>query len=311
MSNPIAIAERTRRVKQMASELGFDFCGISKATMLEDEAQRLESWLKAGKHGKMSYMENHFEKRVDPRKLVPDCRSVVSLLYNYYPEKEQDTDAEVKISRYAYGMDYHFVIKDLLKQFFARIQEEIGGVSGRVFVDSAPVLDKAWAVKSGLGWMGKHTNLINKEKGSYFFIAELIIDLELEEDGPIKDYCGTCTRCIDACPTDAIEEAYKVDGSKCISYFTIELKDAIPEDMKGKFEDWAFGCDICQEVCPWNKFSSPHHQPLFEPKPQLLEMKKGDWVEITKELFDELFRKSAIKRTGFEGLKRNIRFLDD
>jgi len=303
--------ERSAQIKVFAKELGFDFCGISEADFLEEEAPRLEQWLNKGMHGKMSYMENHFDKRLDPRILVPGAKSVISLLFNYYPENDQLSTTAPKISRYAYGADYHSVIKDKLKAFLERIQSEIGKVDGRVFVDSAPVLDKAWAKKSGLGWVGKHSNLINKSQGSYFFIAELILDLELTADGPIKDYCGTCTKCIDACPTDAIIEPYVVDGSRCISYFTIELKDAIPIEMQGKFEDWAFGCDICQEVCPWNRFSTSHTEAQFTPSAVLSSTAKTEWSEMTKELFNELFRKSAVKRTGYEGLKRNLKFLDN
>ena len=257
----------------------------------------------------MGYMENHFDKRLDPTLLVPGAKSVVSLLLNYFPQETQREDS-YKLSKYAYGRDYHFVIKDKLKQLLHFINEEIGEVGGRAFVDSAPVLDKAWAAKSGLGWIGKNSNLLSKKTGSFFFIAELIIDLELEYDTPVTDHCGSCTACIDACPTDAIYEPYKVDGSKCISYYTIELKDSIPESEKGKFEDWMFGCDICQDVCPWNRFSKPHNEPLFDPHPDLLKFDKKDWQEITRETFNEIFRKSAVKRTKYDGLKRNINFLD-
>lgn len=297
----------SRLLKQHAARLGFQFCGISKANFLEDQAPRLENWLKNGKHGQMGYMENHFDKRLDPRLLVPGARSVVSLLYNYHHPAKQPDNAP-KISQYAYGEDYHFVLRDKLRELLEVLREEIGEIDGRVFVDSAPVLEKVWAARSGTGWVGKHTNLINKQQGSYFFLAELIIDLELEPDGPIKDYCGTCTRCIDACPTDAITP-YEVDGSRCISYFTIELKEAIPTSMQGQFDNWMFGCDICQEVCPWNRFSQPHQEPRFQAHEQLLEMDGRQWQELTKELFNELFRKSAVKRTGYEGLKRNIGFL--
>lgn len=276
---------------------------------MDDDARHLENWLNQERHGEMGYMENYFDKRIDPRLLVPGAKSVVSLLLNYYPEEQSLSEGSHKISKYAYGQDYHFVIKDKLKTFMKSIHEEIGEVSGRVFVDSAPVLDKAWARESGIGWMGKHSNLINREMGSFFFIAELILDLELELDTPIKDYCGDCTACIDACPTDAIYEPYKVDGSKCISYFTIELKSSIPTDMSGQFEDWVFGCDICQDVCPWNRFSKKHNEPLFDPKPELLSMSSADWEEITEEVFDQLFERSAITRTKIEGLKRNIKFI--
>jgi epoxyqueuosine reductase len=302
---------RANWIKQKSRELGFSYVGISEATYLEQEAPRLEAWLKNEYQGEMSYMANHFDKRLDPRILVPGAKSVISLLLNYSTDRTQAEGAP-QLSKYAYGEDYHFVIKDKLKDLLAAIQEEIGDVSGRVFVDSAPVMDKVWAQKSGLGWIGKHTNLINKEKGSYFFIAELILDLDLAPDAPINDYCGTCTKCIDACPTDAIVEPYSVDGSKCISYFTIELRSpSLPEDWKGKFENWMFGCDICQEVCPWNRFAENHNEPRFEPHPQLLSMDSADWKDLTEEIFQEIFRRSAVKRTKFEGLKRNLKFLSD
>ena len=316
--NTIQVQKHTTLIKEEAKALGFEFCGVSRAEFLEEEAPRLETWLKEKMQGEMAYMANHFDKRLDPRLLVDGAKSVVSLLYNYFPEEdlakksEQRQNGEeesYKISKYAYGRDYHYVIKDKLKALFEFIQENIGEVGGRVFVDSAPVMDKAWAQKSGLGWVGKHTNLLNRQIGSFFFIAELIIDLELTPDTPIKDYCGTCTRCIDACPTDAIAAPYVVDGSRCISYFTIELKEEIPTTMKGQFENWIFGCDICQDVCPWNRFSKPHQEPLFEPHPDLKNMRKQDWEEITEEVFRELFRKSAVKRTKLKGLKRNIRFV--
>lgn len=299
----------TKLIKTEAQRLGFMSCGISKAKFLEVEAPRLEKWLNENRNGEMSYMQNHFDKRLDPTLLVPGAKSVVSLLLNYFPQQTQHKDT-YKLSKYAYGRDYHFVIKDKLKSLLHFINEEIGEVGGRAFVDSAPVLDKAWAAKSGLGWIGKNSNLLSKKTGSFFFIAELIIDLELEYDTPVTDHCGSCTACIDACPTDAIYEPYKVDGSKCISYYTIELKDSIPESEKGKFEDWMFGCDICQDVCPWNRFSKPHSEPLFDPHPDLLQMTKHDWEEITRETFNEIFRKSAVKRTKYDGLKRNINFLD-
>ena len=299
----------TSIIKKIAYELGFQFCGISKAEFLAEEAPRLEKWLKDSKHGKMSYMENHFDMRLDPSLLVPGAKSIVSLIYNYYPEQKQKEDS-FKVSKYAYGKDYHFVLKEKLKLFLARIRTEIGDVDGRVFVDSAPVMDKVWAKKSGLGWVGKHSNLIHPKKGSFFFIAELIIDLELEADGPIKDYCGTCTRCIDACPTDAIVQPYVVDGSKCISYLTIELKDeVIPSEFTGKMNDWMFGCDICQDVCPWNRFSSTHTEPLFSPNNLWLHYTKNDWKDLTDELFSNLFKNSAVKRTKKEGLMRNINFI--
>jgi epoxyqueuosine reductase len=302
----------TKLIKDKAKELGFFFCGISKADFLKEEAPRLEKWLKEERNGKMDYMQNHFDMRLDPRLLVDNAKSVVSLLLNYYTdEKQEDLDAP-KISQYAFGEDYHFVIKNKLKEFFSYIQEEIGEVGGRVFVDSAPVMDKAWAKKSGLGWVGKHSNLVNPKKGSFFFIAELILDLELTADGPMKDYCGSCTRCIDACPTDAIIEPYVVDGSKCISYLTIELKEQlIPNEFKGKAENWMFGCDICQDVCPWNRFSSPHKEPKFNPHDQLLKMSKADWEDISEEIFRELFKNSAVKRAKYTGLVRNIKFLSE
>lgn len=295
-------------IKAESKRLGFLSCGISKAEFLEEEAPRLESWLNKNHHGQMSYMENHFDKRLNPKLLVDDSKSVISLLLNYFPSEEQNRDS-YKISKYSYGQDYHFVIKEKLKELLNTIQSQIGDVSGRVFVDSAPVLDKAWAAKSGLGWIGKNSNLITQKVGSFYFIAELIIDLELEYDYPTTDHCGTCTACIDACPTDAIVAPYVVDGSKCISYFTIELKDNLPIEMKGKFDDWAFGCDICQDVCPWNRFSKPHNEPLFNPNPELLSFSKKDWEEITNDTFNKVFKNSAVKRTKFKGFKRNINFL--
>ncbi|MBZ9729559.1 tRNA epoxyqueuosine(34) reductase QueG [Salegentibacter sp. JZCK2] len=298
----------TSLIKAEAKRLGFLSCGISKAEFLEAEAPRLEEFLNKNRHGEMRWMENNFDKRLDPTKLVEGSKSVISLLLNYYPEETQREDS-YKISKYAYGRDYHFVIKGKLKQLLLFMQEEIGEISGRAFVDSAPVMDKAWAAKSGLGWIGKHSNLLSKQTGSFYFIAELIVDLDLEYDTPVTDHCGSCTACIDACPTDAIVEPYKVDGSKCISYFTIELKDELPNSYKNQFEDWMFGCDICQDVCPWNRFSKPHNEPLFNPHPELLEKDKQGWEELTKETFNEIFRKSAVKRTKFEGLKRNIEFL--
>ena len=302
--------KHTHLIKAEAKRLGFLSCGVSKAEFLEEEAPRLETWLKKNMHGQMQYMENHFDKRLDPTKLVDGARSVISLLLNYYPDQLQNNEAP-QISKYAYGTDYHFVIKDKLKQLLSFINEEIGEVSGRAFVDSAPVLDKTWAARSGLGWLGKHTNLITQQVGSFYFIAELIIDLDLEYDTPTTDHCGTCTACIDTCPTQAIVEPYVVDGSKCISYFTIELKDNIPTEFKGKFNDWMFGCDVCQDVCPWNRFSKSHNEPLFDPHPELLSMTRKDWEEITQETFNKVFKNSAVKRTKYSGLTRNIRFLND
>ncbi len=299
----------TALIKSESKRLGFDYCGISKADFLEEEAPRLEKWLNGNMHGQMSYMQNHFDKRLDPRLLVPGAKSVVSLLLNYYPSEKQNDETAPKISKYAYGEDYHFVLKEKLNPLLEFIKENIGDVDGRVFVDSAPVMDKAWAKKSGLGWIGKNSNLINKESGSFYFIAELIIDLELEYDGPVKDYCGTCTRCIDACPTDAISAPYVVNGSKCISYFTIELKENIPNVVKGKFDNWAFGCDICQDVCPWNKFAKPNKEKHFQPKDELLGLTKNDWQELTEETFKRVFKNSAVKRTKFTGLRRNINFI--
>lgn len=296
-------------VKQIAQRLGFMACGISKADFLAEEAPRLEAWLTQNYHGEMGYMARNFDKRLDPRKLVPGAKSVVSLLYNYFPSTSQQDKAAPKIARYAYGKDYHRVVKDKLFEFMHEIQHQIGAVEGRVFVDSAPVLEKAWAAKSGLGWVGKNTNLIRKQNGSYFFIAELIVDLDLAPDGAVTDHCGSCTACLDACPTNAFVAPYQLDASKCISYFTIELKDAIPTEVKGQFDNWAFGCDICQEVCPWNRFSIPHNESDFEPHPELMQLSKNDWEEITEEVFDRLFEVSAVQRTGFYGLKRNLEFL--
>jgi epoxyqueuosine reductase len=298
-------------IKQEAQRLGFLSCGISKADFLAEEAPRLEQWLNANMHGQMGYMANHFDKRLDPRKLVDGAKSVITVLLNYYPSETQKDPKAPKISKYAYGNDYHHVIKGKLLELVNFINEEIGEVGGRAFVDSAPVMDKAWAAKAGLGWIGKNTNLINSKAGSFFFIGELILDIELEPDGPTTDHCGTCTACIDACPTEAIIQPYVVDGSKCISYFTIELKDAIPTSMKGQFDNWAFGCDVCQDVCPWNRFSKPHSEPQFNPHPDLLEMTKQDWEELTEDVFKKVFQKSAVKRAKFSGLKRNIAFISE
>lgn len=297
----------SQNVKEVAKQLGFDFCGISKAVFLEEEAPRLEKWLKENKHGQMKYMENYFDKRLNPSILVDGAKSVISLLYNYYPEKTQRSDAP-KISKYAYGKDYHEVIKDKLHELLLSLKEKIGDFNGRAFVDSAPVMDKVWAAKSGLGWVGKNSNLINKQNGSFFFIAELIVDLDLEPDGPIKDFCGTCTRCLDACPTQAIVEPYVVDGSKCISYLTIELKEEIPSEFKNKMDGWAFGCDVCQDVCPWNSFSKTHNQPLFSNE-KLLNYSEAEWEDLTEETFNLIFKNSAVKRTKYKGLKRNLKFI--
>lgn len=298
----------TTLIKAEAKRLGFLSCGISKAEFLEEEAPRLERWLKKGMQGEMHYMENYFDKRLDPRLLVDGAKSVISVLLNYFPEKTQQ-EGTYKISRYAYGQDYHHVMKAKLRQLLEFIEETIGEVNGRAFVDSAPVLDKAWAAKSGLGWIGKNSNLLTQQVGSYYFIGELIVDMELNYDNPAMDHCGSCTACLDACPTQAIVEPYVVDGSKCISYFTIELKNEIPNEVKGQFDDWIFGCDVCQEVCPWNRFSKPHQEPLFNPHPELLSMTKKDWEEITEDVFSKVFKKSAVKRTKYGGLKRNIKFL--
>ncbi len=302
------IHHQTSIIKQEAQRLGFLSCGISKAGFLEEEAPRLENWLNNQMNGQMSYMENHFDKRLNPTLLVDDAKSVISLLLNYYPSELQNEDS-YKISKYAYGQDYHHVIKEKLRELLHFIQTEIGEVSGRAFVDSAPVLDKAWAEKSGLGWIGKNSNLITQKVGSFYFIAELIIDLELDYDTPTTDHCGSCTACLDACPTEAIVAPYVVDGSKCISYFTIELKDNLPQEMKGKFDDWMFGCDVCQDVCPWNRFSKPHNEPLFQVNSDILNFSKSDWEEITVDTFQKVFKNSAVKRTKYEGLLRNIIFL--
>lgn len=298
----------TQLIKAESKRLGFLSCGISKAGFLEDEAPRLENWLNNQMNGQMNYMENHFDKRLNPTVLVEGSKSVISLLLNYYPLEFQNQES-YKISKYAYGQDYHFIIKDKLTELLNTIQTEIGEVSGRAFVDSAPVLDKAWAAKSGLGWIGKNSNLITQKVGSFYFIAELIIDLELEYDNQTTDHCGSCTACLDACPTQAIVSPFVVDGSKCISYFTIELKDNLPLEMKGKFNDWAFGCDVCQDVCPWNRFSKSHKEPLFNANPEILSFSKKDWEEITTETFNKVFKNSAVKRTKLSGFKRNIEFL--
>ncbi len=305
-----AKTRHTQIIKRIAKDLGFDFCGISKAERLENDERHLDHWLSQNYHGTMQWMENHFDKRVDPAKLVPGAKSVVSLLLNYHPEEELDNHA-IKVSKYAYGTDYHFVIKDKMKNFMHRIQSEIGEVGGRVFVDSAPVLDRAWAAKSGLGWIGKNSMLITKQKGSFYFISELIIDLELEEDQATTDHCGTCTACIDACPTDAIVADKVIDSNRCISYLTIELKSQIPTHFKGQMEGWAFGCDICQDVCPWNRFASPHSTSQLQSHPMLRDLHQAEWVELTEEVFKEVFRKSAIKRAGYVKLKENIEFCKD
>lgn len=302
-------SQHTQLIKSLAHELGFSFCGVAKAEFLKDEAPKLEEWLRRGYHGKMEYLENYFDKRLDPRLLVPGAKSVVSLVYNYYPKKNIGEDNSLKVARYAYGEDYHFVVKERLKELLDRLRSTIGEINGRAFVDSAPVMERAWAAKAGVGWVGKNSLLLNRSLGSFFFLAELIIDLELEQDGPVKDYCGSCTACMDACPTDAIPSPYVVDGSKCISYFTIELKEEIPKEVKGKFENWIFGCDICQEVCPWNRFAQPNSETRFQPNNELENMSTAEWKEITEDVFNRVFKDSPLKRTKFEGLKRNIDFI--
>ncbi|MGC4104499.1 tRNA epoxyqueuosine(34) reductase QueG [Ferruginibacter sp.] len=300
--------KHTQLVKAYAKQLGFDFCGIAKAVKLEEDARRLESWLHKGFNGSMQYMENYFELRIDPAKLVPGAKSVITLLLNYFPEEQQQEEAP-KIAKYAYGKDYHEVIRRKLKLLLQSIKEHIGEINGRGFVDSAPVLERTWAQKSGLGWVGKNGNLINKQSGSFFFIATLITDLELEyEDGFAKDYCGTCTKCIDHCPTEAILPGKVVDGSKCISYFTIELKDALIP-AKNEFSNWMFGCDVCQDVCPWNRFSKPNNEIDFKPLPEILNFSKDDWEELTEESFRVIFKDSPLKRSKFEGIKRNLHFI--
>jgi epoxyqueuosine reductase len=302
----------TIKVKEFARQLGFDYCGIAKAGKLDEDARRLEAWLNAGMHGKMQYMENYFDLRTDPSKLVPGAKSVITLLMNYYPSQSQFENAP-KIAKYAYGKDYHEVIRAKLKELLAMMREEIGEINGRGFVDSAPVLERSWATRSGLGWIGKNGNLINKQSGSFFFIATLIVDVELVHDDPYaKDFCGNCRRCIEACPTDAILENKVIDGSKCISYYTIELKDALlPDAMKDKFANWMFGCDTCQDVCPWNRFSKPHSEKEFTPLPQVLNFSTDNWEELTEESFRQIFKSSPIKRTKFEGIKRNLKFIQE
>jgi epoxyqueuosine reductase len=307
----LAKEKYTTFIKSTAASLGFDYCGIAKAEQLNEDARRLESWLNKGFQGNMTYMNNYFDLRIDPLKLVPGAKSVITLLLNYYPSQKQNPEAP-QVSKYAYGKDYHEVIKEKLKTFLRSIKENIGDVHGRGFTDSAPVLERSWAQKSGLGWIGKNGNLITKNNGSFFFIATLITGLELESDDPfIKDYCGTCTKCIDSCPTDAILPGKVIDGSKCISYFTIELKDLlIPAEMKGKFENKLFGCDICQDVCPWNRFSTPTNETAFTPLREVLNFNKNDWEEITEESFKIIFKNSPLKRAKFEGIKRNLKFLE-
>jgi epoxyqueuosine reductase len=303
-------SENTRFIKQASARAGFDYCGIARAEPLDDDARRLQNWLSQGMHGTMSYMEDHFDLRVNPLKLVPGAKSVITLLLNYYPDHKQ-AEGSPKISKYAYGKDYHLVIRTKLQQILREIRERIGEVQGRGFVDSAPVLERSWALKSGLGWIGKNGNLINKKSGSFFFIATLIVDLELIADDPFaRDFCGSCRKCIDACPTNAILEDKVIDGSKCISYYTIELKELlIPDQVKGKFDDWLFGCDHCQVICPWNRFSRPTGESGFLPIAEVIEFNKGDWEELTEEGFKKIFRDSPLKRTKFAGIKRNLKFI--
>jgi epoxyqueuosine reductase len=300
----------TDLIRTEARRLGFDFVGFARAEQLEPEARQLENWLNQGAHGRMGYMENHFDLRIDPTKLVPGSKTVICLSYNYFTDQKQADPEAPKISRYAYGTDYHFVVKEKLKELLQFMQTEIGAVDGRCFVDSAPVLERAWAQRAGLGWNGRHTLTINPKRGSYFFLAEIICDLPLVYDDPIRDHCGTCRRCIDACPTEAISpEGYFLDASKCISYLTIELRDAIPDAFKPQMDNWMFGCDVCQDVCPWNRFSKQHEEPAFEPHPDLLQLSRRDWVELTEETFGRVFKKSAVKRVKYAGLKRNIEFI--
>lgn len=303
------LLRHTDIVKKTAVRLGFTHCGVARAERLDEDAARLETWLRQGMHGKMGYMENYFDLRVNPSLLVPGAKSVITMLANYYPG-EQQKEGTPRIAKYAFGNDYHEVIRAKLNEFLSVIREDIGEVHGRGFVDSAPVLERTWAKKSGLGWIGKNGNLINKQQGSFFFIATLITDLELQYDDPFaKDYCGSCTKCIDACPTDAILPGQIVDGSKCISYFTIELKDQLlPEEMQGKFQDWSFGCDTCQDVCPWNRFSQPTTEPEFTPIPAILNLQTSDWENMTEETFKQLFRHSPLGRTKWKGMQRNLKF---
>lgn len=308
----IPAEKHARIIKSTATRLGFDFCGIAKAVFLAEEAPRLEDWLNRNYHGKMGYLANHFDKRLDPTLLVEGAKTVVSLIYNYYPQTQlPHENSDLKLAKYAYGEDYHDVIREKLNEFLEVLREEIGEINGRSFVDSAPVMERQWAQKAGLGWIGKNSLLLNRQMGSFFFLADLIIDLEVQPDEPLaKDYCGTCTACIDACPTDAIVQPEVIDGSKCISYLTIELKEAIPEEFAGKMENWVFGCDICQDVCPWNRFSRPNLEPRFQPNAALASFTNREWIEMTEETFKKVFSKSAVKRTKFSGIKRNLDFLN-
>ena len=301
--------ENHRIIKRLARQHGFLHCGFSRADFLENEAPRLEAWLKSGHHGSMTYMENHFDKRLAPRLLVPGAKTVISLIYNYYPEEPLPDKDNFKIAKYAYGEDYHFVIKRKLRTLLEDMRTYIGEIEGRAFVDSAPVLERPWAKRAGIGWIGKNSLLLNRSHGSFFFLAELVIDLDVTPDTPMGDFCGTCTACMDACPTDALSTPYVVDSNRCISYLTIELKDAIPAQYQGEMQDWIFGCDICQDVCPWNRFARPHNEPDFSPNDDLKDMQKQDWLELTEETFRKVFKKSAVKRTKYNGLKRNIDFV--
>ncbi len=310
-TQPMTVEDHSRLIREEAHRLGFNFVGIAKAERLDEEARRLAQWLNQGAHGTMHWMENHFDKRIDPTLLVPGAKSVISLVYNYHNPKRQTDPQAPRISQYAYGEDYHFLLKRKLKDLLKFIRHEIGEVNGRVFVDSAPVMERDWARRAGNGWVGKHTLLIHPKAGSWFFLAELILDLPLSYDGPMRDHCGTCRRCIEACPTEAISpQGYFLDASRCISYLTIELRDAIPDAFAGKMDNWMFGCDICQEVCPWNRFATPHREPAFEPHPDLLDMTRRDWQELTEEVFNNVFRHSPAKRARWAGLRRNIAFLD-
>lgn len=304
-----AANKHSRLIKMKAAELGFSYCGISKAEFLEAEAPRLEEWLRRGYQGRMKYLENHFDKRLDPTLLVPGAKSVISLVYSYYPKKDLSLNADLKVAKYAFGEDYHAVVREKLTSLLEAIRDEIGQINGRVFVDSAPVMERAWAQHAGAGWIGKNSLLLNRGMGSFFFLAEIIVDLALTGDTPTGDYCGTCTACMDACPTEAIPEPYVVDGSRCISYFTIELKDSIPPAFKDKFENWIFGCDICQDVCPWNRFAVPHNERRFEPDPAFSTMTRDDWEDLSEEVFNKVFGKSPLTRAGFEGIKRNVNFV--
>jgi len=308
----IPSSQHTSWIKNRAAELGFSYCGIARAQQLDEDARRLEAWLSKGMHGQMHYMENHFDLRTNPARLVPGARSVITLLLNYFPAAQQSSEVP-KISKYAYGKDYHEVIREKLHLLIDNIKQEIGDINGRGFVDSAPVLERSWALKSGLGWIGKNGNLITKKNGSFFFIATLICDLELEYDSPFtKDYCGSCTKCIDHCPTEAILPNKIIDGSKCISYFTIELKEELlPENMKGKFNNWMFGCDVCQDVCPWNRFSKATTETAFTPLPEILNLSTKEWMELTEETFKAIFKHSPLKRTKFKGIQRNLKFISE